>query len=502
MGFVWEPNRNKLVHLGPLRVTLVHFGPYRKMARGGWRHYARTAKRVGKYVAGRVAEKAITYTANQAANYAKRKIDDALNVYVEGGRSKSMRMAQTTVPRAKASSSTSGGSGRRNRRSRHHTRGYVGRRFRKRVRKRMNKFLSSGCIRKRESGTSVSDPNAVYIGHSSFGAYETLEATMLAVARMFATKAGEGFTSFSAAMGGDVAAPVTSGYTWRFNYRTSIGGAVVTSTQAAGAGESWGRFGQRLGELICATMFNGGTPLTYFELVDVQLFDAGAVGSNTLSSMMFSAEDIKLHIVGNSNLQVQNRTLATSIVGDGDNDQADHIANNPIIGKRYKGYGTAFPYKWNADFTAPSPMFQIDQFNGTMAITVGTLTDLPATMSSLLNKPPPHGHFHNLVGSAYERVDPGKIRRSQVKHSYKMSLASFCRRFLPYMRTAATYAGLVQDGAHQLKMGKTNIFGFEKLCNSRLDEPSLSVGFECNLTTSAVAYARKRLYCAPQVIVV
>lgn len=381
--------------------------------------------------------------------------------------------------------------------------GSTGRKFGRKVRRRMNQFLARGCIQKREVGATTSDGESVYVGHSSFAANEAVRCVFNAIARMYAIRAGENFGSYRSLLQGDTPTPAATGYQWRFRYRTAIGGALNETVVNSVANGDWQGFAGQLGEQICSIMNNGGTPLNYFEMVDLSMVDLGIVGSPGLATTTFGAGDIKITLVGNSNMNIQNRTLATTLAGETDADVADNISNNPLVGKRYMASGNFFPYKWNNDFTAPVPMFQTDQFQGSMSIATNTtLSTLAPQMVAALQKPPPHGHWLNVYGSATERIEPGKIRRSNVKSSRSFTLAQFLTKFLPYMRTATTYAALSQDGAHMLRMGATSFFGFEKLCNSRLDEPQVSVGWEITLTTSAVAYARTKRYCAPLITIV
>jgi len=445
------------------------------------------------------------YVARQAGRYVRRRLNDAVGGYgpvrksrLPGNRGRPIPVRPPPRPRpptpAPRPRPVRRGGARR-------TRGIRGPRFGNKVSSRSNEFLKRGVVWKREFGATVSDADAVYVGHSTTPARQTIQVVVFAIARMFAAKFGENFTSFDTQLQGDQPSAGSSGYLWKITYRTASGGPVLLTTTSSATGDTWGGFAERLLTLMLFTMNNGGVPFTYFEIVDIGFADV--VGATTSNIQVYSADAIMLNLVGNSNMLLQNRTLATNTVGDGDNDQKDHISNNPLIGKMYKAYGTSFPYKFNNDFVGPTPMFQTDQDQGAMSIGLSTtLADLPATMRDVLRKPPPYNVWHHVTGNSYERMAPGQIRRSKVMSVHKMSFATFIKKYFNYMRSAANLPGLIQDQAHMAKIGKTVFFGFEKLLNSRVDEPAVSIGWEINLTMSCVATARRKMFCAPIVDVI
>lgn len=386
------------------------------------------------------------------------------------------------------------------RRNTYRTRGHRGRKFSNKISKKLNKYLSRGVVIKRESGFVVSDADVVYVGHNSLPVRQMLRAVFLSIGRMFALKVGENFSSFDTQLQGDQPTAVASGYAWRVNFRRETGGAVLATTYTSGGGESWGAFSINLLNLICAAMNNAGVLSNYFEVVDIGLIDSSLSGAT--ATQHYSADEIMLEVVGNSNMTLQNRTVASTTAGDTDNDQANHVAQNPLTGKRYTGYGPVFPFRFNQDFTAAAPMFQTDANDGSMSIGLSTtLSTLPSTMLNVLRKPPPFSTWHHTIGNWYESLKPGQIRRSKVK-TYKMiKLSTLLQKYLFVMRTGTTVDALVQDTMQTALIGKTNFFGFEKLCNSRVDEPSVSIGAEINVTISCCATPRRKLYCAPLVTV-
>lgn len=373
--------------------------------------------------------------------------------------------------------------------------------IKRRPKKGVNKYLKNGVVRNRESRFILNDAQACYTGHNSCSMYDTITLTFDAIARMFAKKMGHDFTDINAGIGAEPST-IASGYQWVLGYKTSFGGNRLTAAFGALINETWAVFAQRLGEGIMAIAFNGGTPLNYFEVIDLEC--KGTLAQYPAPITRFYAADINLVISGSSSLQVQNRTVATSDIADPDRDDGDNVAANPMHGKMYSGKGQTLTFAWNNDNTGSTIAFQADVITATSNI--GAASGLLSTqMQQALKKPPPYRHFRGLTGDQYLKLEPGEIKRSHVSHVMRFNFQTFCQRMLPFLRTQATYAaiGSATTGAQaaaSFPFGKWSLIGLEKLCDSGTDEPDSSLATEHTLITSVLATGRVRPYCAPQVV--
>jgi len=364
--------------------------------------------------------------------------------------------------------------------------------------KSVGKFIKNGVVRKRESRFILNDPQCCYTGHNSVSVYDTITLVFDAIARMFAKKMGMDFTDIQAGLGAEPST-IISGFQWVIGYKTTFGGNRITAAFGSAINETWAVFAQRLGEGIMAIANAGGTPLNYFELIDIEC--KGTLSNYPAPITRFYAADIKIQIVGNSSLQIQNRTVATTDAADPDRDDGDNIAANPMHGKMYTGKGQTLTFAWNNDNAGTTIAFQADLITATANI--GAANALLSTqMQQALKKPPPYRHFRGLTGQQYCKLEPGEIKRSHVSSTMKFTFQSFIQRMLPVLRTQVNYATMVGAGsqaAASLYLGKWSLIGMEKLCDSGTDEPDCSLASEHTLTTSVLATGRTRPYCAPQV---
>jgi len=371
--------------------------------------------------------------------------------------------------------------------------GSVGKQFSKKFKSNVNKFVKYGYIRKRESGAVVTDTNCVYLGHNAIAMDDMWKSIIYSVTRWFARKAGQDFVSFDSPVSG--LASVDPNITWRITFKQQPDGIVGSDTVITTGTNNWGQMGDNLYTLI---KNNLGT-LSYFELCQIELYSPDTV-ANTRDFPYISVEakQFMVEVVGNSNLMLQNTTLAS--VADADGDMEDNVTNNPLVGKMYEGKGQNFPVAFQNVTVGPtlnlSP--KTDFQTGVITFDYSAVGNMSAVMRNQLIKPPPYFHFSGMTGNQTVILKPGAIRRSNVKSVVKHSIMKWIQLCYPFLKPNS---GNTESAQNIKFLGHVHMFGLERMLDSRSDEAPLRLAYECNLTTSAVAYYHPSLKCIPQVFV-
>lgn len=369
--------------------------------------------------------------------------------------------------------------------------GSVGKPFSKRFKSAANKFIKYGYVRKRENGSVVTDANAVYVGHNAIAMGDLWVSISYAITRWFARKAGQDFVSLDSQVSGITTDP---NLTWRITYKQDPDGLLGSNTFDTVGGVNWGQMGDALYQLIRSSLGVSG----HLELCQIELYGRDNLANvRDFPYISVEAKQFMVEVVGNSNLMLQNTTLAS--VADADGDIEDNVTNNPLTGKMYIGSGQNFPVSFQNSTVAPvlnlSP--KTDQDSGIIRFDYSAANQMTAVMRNHLIKPPPYWHFSGMTGNQSIIMKPGEIRRSNVKSVVKHSIMKWVQLCIPYFQ-----GGVTTSSAQNIKfLGKAHFFGLERLLDSRSDEAALRLAYEVNLTTSAVAYYHPSLKLVPQVIV-
>lgn len=365
------------------------------------------------------------------------------------------------------------------RRGRYQTFGRSGPQFQRGRKTKLNKFVKSGAICKIEDGGTLEGIECIYIGHYSLPIIFVWRSAMMALARRILK-----------AMNIEVQDPQQDiGYgkalTMQINYRDSLFGPAKTGTAHAIA--SLGTLMDLQDDCATAIVTDWAATDTYYEVIDFFVYDAaGEVAFKCSGANMF------FEIVGNSHLQIQNRTLANDNVGDEHARNALDITNNPLRGKRYDGYGNIHPLKFNNIFTAGTiPQFSYSTDYGVLAIDPETATNYSTEVKASLHKPPLKTAFGGVNKQTYVMISPGEIRRSSVKGILRGNLNQLLNRYTDAFRGQTNFN---TPSECYIRKGSASFYGFEKLCDVRdttVESANIAVGYELNSTISAICYIKK-----------
>lgn len=330
-----------------------------------------------------------------------------------------------------------------------------------------------------EKGGISSQAGCAYVGHS-FGRFYMLQVTVEAILRQLFLQAGVRINSGDEKISGLDSLNVAPSKNFRIEYThrtdTDDTNASLSSVTVADD-ETLDTLSTKIVEAWKA-LWTVNTKVQIIEMGigkkhDAALNEVRPVNKINLSSMLITLDMY-------SSMKLQNRTLART--GTADESSMLDVANNPVVGKCYSGNGTGprqSVFTSNVATPNASPSWCADILSG--VITVNEANLRPQFMFS---RPPGRGAFSNCSKAVNVRLDPGNIRPSILK---------FKKTF--YVQTLL---GILADGYEQdttkefLTIGKYNLFGFEKLCNTGEDEPTISLGYEVNTTYRAMVSFKKQ----------
>lgn len=360
--------------------------------------------------------------------------------------------------------------------------GRAGPKFVKPKRASVNKFIKYGCVLKTEYGTSQTDSDCIYIGHSAVAAEKFLDATFHALVRTILTDLRVHIPSFD---------QVVSYFKYDIFYQASTNGVLASTGIVTLTTQTASAIANSIRDTVIALCTTGN--YVHLQNIQVSLFEPNASGAADTYTI-YNFADLKFTTVSNSNMQLQNRTIAAT--GAADETSALDVSNNPLRGKVYSGWSSTWPYRFNNDVTTNTPTLQFSPTQGVLYLGANA-TGFTSNMSAALKKPPPHTNFIHAKRSSYVNLAPGEIKRSHVKHVWNFTLNQMLNK-------CYLYCGAQSGGTQATAFwGPTNclLYGLEKLCDTGAgDEPTISVGLEIVQTTSSICRYKKKNYIQPIVV--
>lgn len=346
----------------------------------------------------------------------------------------------------------------------YHTTGFRGKRFKKVRKQRVSSIVKSGALLYHETGGVMTAEKTVIVGHSTI-AYHTVWKTVFhALIREMFRVSGYEFADFNYGFAKDFA--LTIEYTYLEN--TAPRSVTVTFN----VGNPSGTFENISNELREAFMadIQGLTEATKVSFTRMYWVETSSSRDHYLN--LFNA---KIEINFTSTVRLQNRTKANAGTEDAGTTNALDIENNPLHGKKYFARRVGiFPAH------ATTSTNHVDVDSGIIAHD-GSVSDF--------EQPPSSYMYQGCSKAVSVSLKPGEIKTDFVKDRFYGNLNYFLSKifFSAHMADSAT--------APVRKMsfgtfGKTSWFALEMMCNTRTNEPEISVGWEvdyrvgCRVATS------------------
>lgn len=361
---------------------------------------------------------------------------------------------------------------------------YTGK-FRKARKVKYDPFLRNGFIHTTEVNGSVTDPDCVYVAHSTYSGQQLIELLMQVLVKKLFQKAGRFIRDLEELLTGDV--NFSTQGVWRIN--------ISRINKSTGLTETF--FHELLGTdtllNLCGNVSTGTAPAFVAlrdVLADYMVGQSGAIGQavNVLqpTSMKLYVKDIQavgppvvqnytfrseinfeeeyVNLKSYSELKIQNRTAAVG----GSND-AEDVANNPITGRSYSFRGT--PRLRSSHYTASNldaPLEGISEPSGVLTV---RSSQISVGAQQAFKEPPVPKTWWNCVGTTRVVLNPGEIKKDILSHKTKMPLITFLKR---------AGVGWSPTPFKSLNtIGKSKMYAFEDMINVNAAQ-NISIAYEAD----------------------
>lgn len=326
--------------------------------------------------------------------------------------------------------------------------------------KRADSFLKFGVFRHFSRGGVLADADCVYVGHLGIAHDALIQHICGAIVRKLCSMCGFEYRCETEQLG--------FAGTIDYNIKSESTNAVTGRTVVSGVGTD--------------TLLDFSTALaaditTYFRTITIArdaTLDTFVMRVNTadastnVKAARLYANTSMVHYRYFSRLAVQNRTIASSAVGADEGNRND-VANNPLVGKMYSGRGTGMLFPVTTG-TAPQATLLS---NGDAGL-ISMLPNGPGTSLGDLERyrrPPTAKPLIHCTRTKGVFLNPGNIKSSIIKNTFHISMS----KLLSLLSTSLSYP--ISDKMY-FPMGSCNVLALQKRCDTRVDEPTISVGWE------------------------
>ena len=369
------------------------------------------------------------------------------------------------------------------------TRGYKGK-FRPRNKRGLNAgaYLKYGSSKKREIGGTINsqtgDPpierRVLYIGHSSFNRDEIHQAAARAITRKACKMAKIDFTAWDEFI--DIG---NDSLFWTIEFFRNLTDAGIVTAPALvvpfSASSRYQDLSASMASIILETVsltFSNDTP----EHVEIKLFRRSQAANDDRPVAVLKCKSLKLSLSVTSKMSLQNRTRASSVVGDEQADNANNIENNPLTGRRYLYSGNSSYLKAD-DRPRQTNMFAPGTSNGLIEFVPTT----PEELAQFWQPPGAHA-IKNCKKTSKVTINPGETKASYLSYSRTMMWQTYIR----LMKDQLVALARSDVNPKRCDMGSCELLGFEKEIDTREStEPTMSVGWELTQTYSALVRYRE-----------
>lgn len=408
--------------------------------------------------------------------------------------------------RSRTSRSTQAGPSRASRgtqtgkRMKYHTSGkYVGK-FKKPVKVKGSMYRNKGFVHVQEVSGIVSDPDTVYIGHSTYSGALLLEMLAQSLLRKLLQKVGNTIRSVTQPIQGY---QPNTGSNWKFSierqnkatgvyqsydYITTGNPSIyqIVGSKTENVAPLWGEFVTVLRDYAtgAASDANGSDIHVNEPTRLIAYREEGNVGSFWQHAAEIRFAEEKVHFFSKSQLKVQNRTLAATGSAD-----EDDVTNNPLEGRLIHFNGGCPRSKIN-DLTSYF-IESMQDFSGLLLTRAAQMTS--ASLQEL-REPADPKLFWNSSKASKIKLGPGDIKKDVIydQRSYKVLY------FLKRMMAGYSLTGNPTENKQINLFGKSGLISLEDMINvnaasniSCAYEINRELGMFCTTTKNTFALGRR-----------
>jgi hypothetical protein len=324
-----------------------------------------------------------------------------------------------------------------------------------------------------EKGGTISQDKTVYVGHSTSARDKLLRVAMHALVRRMAHKFGFNIKSFKEGVVTEFLSGAIDVLDIAIEYKIDRTTALTASSYVAQQTDTWESVADGLLTQLQSDIGSTATDVEYYKF---RAIPKSQEATSVLTAIPVSIDltQTKLHMFVESELTIQNRTLAASGAGDTEHQfHMNSVENNPIEGKQYFCAGNGFVTRHGFQTGATSVEFLCDDASG---VITGDPDDgnLSSKEKDLLQRPVNAHYWRGCKHASRVMLTPGALKRSVLKSSHHVY-------FNQFMKSMGSY---FEDGAETQKIyfGKARMYAFEKMMHTgdAEDPADINIGWEVN----------------------
>lgn len=349
-------------------------------------------------------------------------------------------------------------------------------------RNKKDPYVAKGFKHVVETSGVVSDPDCVYVGHSSYAPQLALQMVTQAILRRLFEKAGLTITSLSDPIF-PTAVALTDGYFIRLETITATGVInnydygvpalatilSITGNVSNGVAGTWPTFANVLYDYALGENPLVGTKATD-DLMQIRLFNevVGASNASRYNTVCtLNLRDMMVNFHAESEIKIQNRTVSAS-----GSEDAEAVSANPLYLKKFLFNGI------------PRQKDKTTMFKLPPASTCIMTTGAGNAGNTYMKEPVSPKLFWNCYKNSQSVLNPGQIRSDKIKLHKNM-------RLMPFLR----FIGLLIDanGKTNAVKGPFMLYALEDVINVNLAQ-LITIAYECNRTLGLFVYNKPRKF--------
>lgn len=334
----------------------------------------------------------------------------------------------------------------------------------------------NGVVSKQEFGSSISDANAVYLGHAL--PLRLLQNHLARnIVKVLYTKAGNEIPAWESGPPFDALEQHLIQVEWYSNVNSTTG--ILTNTTASGTGNSYDTIAGRLNDVLAGVQVGNTAGPVRFGVIT--LFSISGTDRRVMSQI--NMQRVHVDFIFNSQLKIQNVTEAST--GEEANDElVTHVEANPLIGKHYyrTEWKNGFDVHWRPGANINWIGFYANPVSG---IIESGADDANTGTGQSYNKPPPPFAFNTTMSDGVQ-IQPGEIKTSFINFkTHIMWQNMYDKVYKMYTDNSAL--------TRVINFGTAKMVGLEKLLDSRLaSDANVTLQFEVMQKLSSTMVEVKR----------
>jgi len=337
---------------------------------------------------------------------------------------------------------------------------------------KLNVYSNKGIVSTTEVNGTCSDPDCVYISHSSVDHYRVVQVLVYALVRKLFTKCGYSITNITEPLGH---ISLSDAKDWQVDL-TQIDGTTgietVTVSHTTVAASSVTSIGDALRVFFMGAgqgaFLDGGNTVVDVKLHRLILYNQDFnVSRQPVFECLLNLEDEIMCLYGESDLKIQNRTLSAS-----GSSEVHDVSNNPLIGRSYR-------FK-----TIPKMRDKSNFLLNAMPTNQGVQLARAAQLSTTMREPPLPTLFSNCSASAKINLQPGSIKKSKVIFKKNMNILTF-------LRSLRIAFGATPTANNYYSMFPCEMFALEDIINVNASQ-NISIAYESNRTLAVYFKTHKK----------